>query len=143
VVVEYDKIGAAELLAVRLSPLWFFAGIAGAVGVASGGDAPGPKVVGVFLAFRGGNDSALGDRFRHLIGAIDDLCVDALRVPDPAAPSVGPAHTKGRLVSFRVAHFLETQDAINIVIVVGRDDRAILAVAFAGAFLGTGPAAMV
>src|SRR5262249_35152464 len=74
---------------------------------------------------------------------IDDLCVDALGVPDPAAPSVGPAHTKGRLVSFRVANFLETQDAINIVIVVGRDDRAILAVAFAGAFLGTGPAAMV
>jgi hypothetical protein len=119
VVVEDNDVGAAQLLGVFGTPLWFFVWLASAVGVACRRNTYTPQIVGILFALYDGDRVAALDRFTDLWQSIDQPCVGAVRPFDPVAMTVRSTQPK---VFFAVlvicAYLLEDDLARGITVIV-------------------------
>src|SRR5262249_45059509 len=99
------------------------------------------QVVDILLALDDRDIPVERDGFVHFVDAVQKFGVDALRVPNPATRTIRASHAKAWLVPFWVAHFLVTQNAVSIAVVVGRSKLARVAISLL--LLGSFPAAVI
>src|SRR5262245_41371244 len=103
----------------RLCPFWSLVGLARTVGIARSGNTYCPKVIDIFLTLGDDNAVASGNGLRHLVGAVDDLGVDALRALDPTIRR-GTLKPKPRFTARRIADFAKACVALDIAVDVAR-----------------------
>src|SRR5262249_20741720 len=110
-VVQNDDSSAAKLLAVFAIPFRFVG--AGTERAARCRDSDGPQVVDVLLALDDRNLPVECDGLVHFVDAVKKRGVDALRIPYPATPTIGPTHAEARFVALWVTDLMEERDAVS------------------------------